>query len=79
MRMDHQFMNPGIYLSLDAGDSWKKINQNLGNNDKIIDAKPDPYDKSVIWAATWGSGWFIGRITDTHGVASDTISTGHQH
>ena len=62
MRMDRQFMNPGIYLSLDKGDSWRKINRNLANNDKIIDAKPDPYDENVVWAAGWGSGWYIGRI-----------------
>ncbi len=62
MRMDRQFMNPGLYLSLDAGDTWKKINRNLANNDKIIDAKPDPYNPNVLWAAGWGSGWYVGYI-----------------
>ena len=67
MRMDHQFMNPGIYLSLDAGKRWKKINNNLTNYDKIIDAKPDPFNKDVIWAAGWGSGWFVGYIDGADG------------
>lgn len=67
MRMDRQFMNPGVYLSLDAGSNWKKINTNLSNNDKIIDAKPDPYNKDVIWAAGWGSGWFVGYINGADG------------
>ncbi len=63
MRMDRQFMNPGVYLSLDKGKSWNKVNRNLGNHDKIIDAKPDPHNKNLIWAAAWGSGWFVGQIT----------------
>jgi photosystem II stability/assembly factor-like uncharacterized protein len=65
LRADRQFMNPGIYLSLDGGNSWKKINRNLSNNDKIVDAKPDPYNKNVIWAAGWGSGWYVGYINGT--------------
>ncbi|WP_158971596.1 sialidase family protein [Paraglaciecola sp. L3A3] len=62
MRMDRQFMNPGIYLSQDGGNSWNKINKQLGNYDKIIDAKPDPYNPNVIWAAGWGSGWHIAYL-----------------
>lgn len=68
MRIDRQFMNPGIYLSLDRGNSWKKVNRNLGNNDKIIDAKPDPYHENLVWAASWGSGWFIGYIEGVRSV-----------
>ncbi|WP_440874819.1 VPS10 domain-containing protein [Thalassotalea sp. PLHSN55] len=62
MRMDRQFLNPGIYLSQDGGKNWRKINKQLGNYDKIIDAKPDPYNPNVIWAASWGSGWHIAYI-----------------
>lgn len=67
MRMDRQFMNPGLFLSLDAGNSWKKINRDLANNDKIIDAKPDPYNSNVLWAAGWGSGWYVGYINGAGG------------
>ena len=62
MRTDPQFLNPGVYLSLDGGDSWKKVNHGLGNHDKIIDAKPDPCQADILWAASWGSGWHIGKI-----------------
>ncbi|MEH0152698.1 hypothetical protein V6R21_01055 [Limibacter armeniacum] len=58
----HQFMNPGVYLSKDGGKSWKKINQNLGQPDKIVDVKPDPYNENLIWCASWGCGWFVAEI-----------------
>ncbi len=67
MTMDRQFMNPGLYLSLDNGISWKKINRNLANNDKIIDAKPDPHNPDLLWAAGWGSGWYVGYIGGSEG------------
>lgn len=41
-------MNPGVYLSLDDAKTWKKINTHLANYDKIINAKPDHYNKDVI-------------------------------
>ena len=60
--MSGKFMNPGIYLSTDGGKSWKKINKGLGQPDKIVDVKPDPYNKDVLWCAGWGSGWFISYL-----------------
>lgn len=53
-----EFMNPGIYLSKDGGKAWMKINKGLGQPDKIVDVKPDPYNQSVLWCASWGCGWF---------------------
>ena len=50
------FKNPGLYLSIDAGNSWIKINKGLGQPDKIVDVKPDPYDEGILWCAGWGSG-----------------------
>ncbi|WP_081579240.1 WD40/YVTN/BNR-like repeat-containing protein [Gayadomonas joobiniege] len=69
MNTEVKFTNPGLYLSLDAGRSWKKINNNLSNYDKIIDAKPDPYNANVLWAAGWGSGWYVGYINGANGQA----------
>ena len=60
--MAERFMNPGIYLSLDGGDTWKKINRNLGQPDKMVDVKPDPYKEDILWAAAWGSGWYVGYV-----------------
>ncbi|QBG46861.1 hypothetical protein EGM51_05415 [Verrucomicrobia bacterium S94] len=62
VRRSHEFMNPGIYLSEDAGETWRKINRGLGQPDKIVDVKPDPYDESQLWCASWGCGWFKAEI-----------------
>ncbi|MCL7764004.1 hypothetical protein MPF19_11295 [Polaribacter sp. Z014] len=58
----HEFMNPGIYLSKDDGENWTKINKGLGNQDKMTDIKPDPYNENVIWSAAWGSGWYVAYL-----------------
>ena len=60
-----EFMNPGIYLSKDDGKNWTKINKGLGNQDKMVDVKPDPYNENVIWSAAWGSGWNIAYLNGT--------------
>ncbi|WP_243739411.1 WD40/YVTN/BNR-like repeat-containing protein [Flavicella sediminum] len=54
----NQFKNPGIYLTKDAGKTWSKINKGIGQPDKMVDVKPDPYNENIIWSAAWGSGWF---------------------
>ena len=59
------FKNPGIYLSEDGAISWKKINKGLGQPNKMVDVKPDPYNKNVLWSAGWGSGWFITYLNDS--------------
>ncbi|MGV1682430.1 WD40/YVTN/BNR-like repeat-containing protein [Sphingopyxis sp. NJF-3] len=64
LRPDPAFVNPGLYLSRDGGRSWAKINTNLNSHEKLIDAKPDPFDKRLLWASGWGSGWNVGVITD---------------
>lgn len=51
-------LNPGAYLSTDGGNTWNKVNTNLGQPDKIVDIKPDNSDESVFWCALWGSGWY---------------------
>ncbi|MEM9339076.1 MAG: hypothetical protein AAGA66_10135 [Bacteroidota bacterium] len=56
------FKNPGIYLSIDGGETWAKINKGLGQPDKMTDIKTDPYDKNKIWSAGWGSGWFVAYL-----------------
>ncbi|MEH0152702.1 T9SS type A sorting domain-containing protein [Limibacter armeniacum] len=68
--MVDNFKNPGIYLSQDGGESWIKVNNGLGQPDKIVDVKPDPEDEKVLCCAGWGSGWFRAEIT-----TDDTGST----
>lgn len=63
--MIDNFKNPGAYLSLDAGVTWKKINKGLAHADRIVDLKPDPYDQNIIWSAGWGSGWYKAIINTT--------------
>ncbi|SDW83254.1 Sortilin, neurotensin receptor 3 [Lutibacter oricola] len=53
-----QFKNPGIYLTKNGGKSWEKINKGIGQPDKMVDIKFDPYNENIIWSAAWGSGWF---------------------
>ena len=65
VRLAEQFMNPGIYYSSDHGKSWTKINKGLGQPDKIVDVKPDPYNENVLWCASWGCGWFIAYLNET--------------
>lgn len=60
-----EFKNPGIYLSQDGAKSWKKINKGLGQPNKMVDVKPDPYNKNVLWSSGWGSGWFITYLNET--------------
>ncbi|NME67797.1 hypothetical protein HHU12_07475 [Flammeovirga aprica JL-4] len=54
-----KFKNPGVYLSQNGGKTWNKINKGLGQPNKIVDVKPDPYNENVLWCASWGCGWFI--------------------
>ncbi|WNJ16565.1 VPS10 domain-containing protein [Pontibacter sp. G13] len=65
----HDFLNPGLYLSRDGGQTWDKINQGLAHSDRIVDAKPDPVDTGILWAAGWGSGWYKAIIGPTMTVA----------
>lgn len=60
-----QFKNPGIYLTKDAGKSWGKINKGIGQPDKMVDVKPDPYNENIIWSAAWGSGWYKASLSKT--------------
>ncbi|GAA4237652.1 hypothetical protein GCM10022291_25120 [Postechiella marina] len=60
-----QFKNPGVYLSQDGAKSWIKINKGLGQPNKIVDVKPDPYNKDVLWCASWGCGWFVSYLNGT--------------
>ncbi|NJB83528.1 VPS10 domain-containing protein [Wenyingzhuangia aestuarii] len=53
-----EFLNPGAYLSQDAGQTWIKINKGLAHSDRIVDLKPDPVNQDVLWCAGWGSAWY---------------------
>ncbi|WP_282037930.1 VPS10 domain-containing protein [Saccharicrinis aurantiacus] len=58
-------LNPGAYVSLDAGKTWNKINNKLGQQDRIVDFKPDPYREDIFWCSQKGSGWAIGYMKGT--------------
>ena len=60
-----EFRNPGVYISKNGGENWTKINRGLGQPDKIVDVKPDPYNENVLWCASWGCGWFIAYLNGT--------------
>lgn len=66
------FLNPGAYLSVDAGSTWTKINKGLAHSDRIVDIKPDPDDDSILWSAGWGSGWYK-VIINNGSLSSDEI------
>ncbi|MGY6647484.1 VPS10 domain-containing protein [Wenyingzhuangia sp. IMCC45574] len=55
-----KMLNPGAYISFDGGKTWDKVNKGLGQHDRIVDLKPDPYRTDVFWASQKGSGWAIG-------------------
>ncbi|MFI3238140.1 MAG: hypothetical protein R3Y47_08995 [Lachnospiraceae bacterium] len=56
------FINPGVYISQDGGESFDKINQGLGQPDKIVELSLDPYNKNVVWCSSWGCGWFVAYL-----------------
>jgi photosystem II stability/assembly factor-like uncharacterized protein len=58
-------LNSGAYVSMDGGKTWNKINRGLGQQDRIVDLKPDPYREDVFWASQKGSGWAIGYLKGT--------------
>ncbi|MEM9339917.1 MAG: hypothetical protein AAGA66_14365 [Bacteroidota bacterium] len=58
-------LNPGVYVSFDGGKSWDKVNRGLGQHDRIVDLKPDPYREDIFWCSQKGSGWAIGYLKGT--------------
>ncbi|WP_010178729.1 T9SS type A sorting domain-containing protein [Aquimarina agarilytica] len=52
--------NPGAYLSLDGGNTWEKIANNLGQPNVITDLKPDTENTNEFWLALKGSAWAKG-------------------
>jgi photosystem II stability/assembly factor-like uncharacterized protein len=62
--MVDSFLNPGVYVSFDAGENWTKSNQGLAHAERTVDVKPDPVDEKVLWCAGWGSGWYKAIIKE---------------
>ncbi|NIJ44873.1 hypothetical protein FHR24_001312 [Wenyingzhuangia heitensis] len=69
----NEFLNPGAYLSQDAGITWTKINKGLAHSDRIVDLKPDPVDTSLLWCAGWGSAWYKAKIKTTNLSTSEKV------
>lgn len=55
-------LNCGLFYTDNLGKNWIKINQGLGNPDKILEVMFDPHEEDVIWAASQTSGFYKGRI-----------------
>lgn len=53
-----EFVNPGIYVTLDGGDAWHKINTNLGQPARALELAADPYDVNVLWCSLQGTGFW---------------------
>ena len=51
-------LNPGAYVTLDAGATWDKINSNHGQPARINVLVTDPYDADVLWCGLYGTGFF---------------------
>lgn len=53
-------VNPGIYRSLDGGDSWSKINTGNLQSDRLNDLEIDLHQEGVYWCSTYGAGFYKG-------------------
>jgi len=51
---------PGFLLSMDAGVTWKPVDQGL-TCPKISVITPDPHEAGRVWVGTSGNGLFVGR------------------
>ncbi|MDF7822390.1 hypothetical protein P4B35_00075 [Pontiellaceae bacterium B12227] len=60
-------INPGVYVTVDGGANWHKINQRHGQPDGIRKIEPDPYDPNVLWMSLHGTGFFRADISALHG------------
>ena len=51
-------MNPGVYVTLDGGAYWVKINTGLGQPNRVTALVADPVDENVLWCALFGTGFW---------------------
>ena len=56
-------VNPGLYVSVDSGANWHKINHRPGQPDGIRKVEPDPHDKNILWMSNHGTGFFRADIS----------------
>lgn len=47
--------NTGCYVTVDGGATWHKINKQYGQPDRVRKLRPDPHDKSILWATIFGT------------------------
>ncbi|WP_211316268.1 T9SS type A sorting domain-containing protein [Flavobacterium faecale] len=72
------FKNTGVFLSVDGGSNWTKINKGLAHSERIVDVKPDPDNQNILWCAGWGSGWYKAVIDPALLSVEDKTHTGNQ-
>lgn len=56
--------NPGVYRSLNSGDSWTKLNVGNPQSDRLADLEIDLKERGVYWATTYGAGFYKGIDTE---------------
>ena len=68
--------NPGIFISLDRGNTWSKSNGSLGRPDGITQIEFDYHDPTTIWLAAFGGGFYRGSFTSGAETRKITVSPG---
>ncbi len=60
--MNWDFLNHGVYLSEDGGQTWSKINIGISSSTQIFDLAFDSQNEDLLWLTHHGSGFFKGEI-----------------
>ncbi len=72
----HLTKNPGVFISLDRGQTWSKSNHRLGQPDAITQVEFDLHDAETLWMTVMGSGFYRGHFKDGADTRKITVSPG---
>jgi len=70
--------NPGLYVTVDGGSTWHKINGKIGQPSRIQDLQADPYNANLLWCAVLGTGFFKADLSTLRG-GSDWVQLEFRH